>query len=145
MSNVPQMTAGQWLGELGQGGPPAGLARGRYPELMAQLDALREIAPNSKDAELAALSLQGAATHPEGSEEEGQALAKARIAIHEGLRRAGGPDWKLLVLVVALIGVVALWMWRDKQRPTPRRRPARNQPDDGDDDDEDGDDEDGDD
>lgn len=126
---APLRTAGQFLEESGFGQPPDPLSFPEYPDLNAQLAALRKLDANAPEIPLIEYSLKSAreARLRDDGRQEAVELGNAREAIEASFkRRTPQSEWPKLLLVLAIIGLVGLLYWLNKRRKKRLRR--RNEP-----------------
>lgn len=145
---APLRTAAQFLGESGFEVAPRSDSFPEYPDLNAQLEALRKLdrtAPEIPWVEYALGKAREARLASDPTTEKRE-LAVARNAIEQSFkRRTPEEQWPKLLLVIAIIGLLGLLVWMERRRRKRLRR--RNEPphlehDDVEEDDEDAEDED---
>jgi hypothetical protein len=128
---APLTTHAQFLEEHGFGVAPNASTFPEYPDLDAQLQALRKLDPAAQEIawiEYALGRAREARLAGDGPQERRE-LAIARLAIENSFkRRTPRSLWPKIAIVLAIIGLIALVLWLEKRRWKRRmnhRRPQR--------------------
>ena len=125
---APLRTAGQFLLESGFGQTRETLSFPEYPELDAQLHALRKLDPRAREISWIEYTLGRAreARLVDDEPREAAELAAARKSIEDSFKRRTTPAlWGKLAALLAIIGLVGLLVWlqqRKKKRLSRRRQ-----------------------
>lgn len=115
---APLTTHAQFLQEHGFGVAPAASSFPEYPELDAQLQALRKLDPSAQEIAWIEYALGRAreARLADDVAAEQREKAIARLAIENAFkRRTPAGLWPKLLIVLAIIGIVALVVWLEKR------------------------------
>ncbi len=128
---APLRTAGQFLAESGFGAPANPDAFPEYPDLDAQLSALRKLDPSAHEIPWIEYALGRAreARLADDAAQEQRELQIARLAIENSFkRRTPARDWPKVLIVLAIIAALAALAWlevRRRRRLRERRRAQR--------------------
>lgn len=123
---APLRTAGQFLAESGFGQYGADkLNFPEYPDIDAQLQALRKLDPQAREISWVEYTLARAreARLADEYRQEQAELAAARRHIEASFkRRTPQGEWSRMAVVLAVIALVGLVVWLDQRQKKRRRR-----------------------
>jgi hypothetical protein len=122
---APLRTSAQFLVEAGFGSAPETLSFPEYPDINAQLAALRKLDPRAREISWVEYSLGRArdARLQDNPKQEAIELGIARKAVEDSFkRRTPAGQWPKLLIVLGLLGLIGILFWMDKRRKQLRRR-----------------------
>ncbi len=123
---APLRTAGQFLAEAGFGQYRVDkLNFPEYPDLDAQLQALRKLDPRAREINWIEYALGRAreARLADDPKREAAELAVARKAVEQSFQRRTPPgQWSKMAVVLAALALIGVLLWLDRRKKNRRRR-----------------------